>query len=164
MCRTWTLTYTCEHSRSTRLSTCQGVFTVKPKPSKPPTPACCRAPLFTVNSAQLCGDCQRKKPEEELLARLSEAWWKADRVDSTSTLAAVEETNAIESFQLWKRFPPCAQYQSRGKAVPGAFGARQKVMGSLLKNEVLPEDVVERYEQRSNALGCTWDREDWVSA
>lgn len=77
-----TLTYTCTHTHSIRLSTCRGVFPIARDKSldapglsakKKPKPGCLSSTTIALKSFQPCGVCQHATFEQEKTARLSEA-------------------------------------------------------------------------------------------
>lgn len=162
MCKTWSISYSCTHRWNARLSTCNGTFTVRPKPGKPFKPSCCSAPTFSVHSTQACGDCQRKQVEEELSTSLARA--RSQALKSGLGWSNAEQAHQDECFKLYKSFPDCRQYRSRDKPGKGRCGPRDSERGSLLKTEILPEEVMVKNEEHRSAVGWwTCDQEAWVS-
>lgn len=150
MCKTHALSYTCKHHGTTRLSTCRCTFTVQPRPGKPPKPACGGAPIVVVKSAATCGDCQRRKAEEDLDARVAKA---------EATAGDLQDLQA-EQYKLGKQFPSCRRYQSLAR--PGSGHGKGTERGSLLKREVVAEEVVVRWEAHRTVIGGSWIPEEWV--
>ncbi|KAK5127895.1 hypothetical protein LTR85_005012 [Meristemomyces frigidus] len=149
MCKTWNIKYACEHHFQFRLSTCRGTFTNQAKKA-----ACRSAPTLIMRCSTPCGPCQRAEIErgfEERIAALK------SQGEGSSTppeeLMKVEKDYADQDFQLRKRFPgprfvKLTRPEKRERAM--------RTSGSLLKNEVQPEDVVGLWTPSSG-----WD--DWDS-
>lgn len=149
MCQTLHLLYTCTHTRTVRLSTCRGNFTVRPKAHKPLKPACCGAYTLARRLEGECGDCLRAKAEERLQAGVAQG------------LDGEAGAFGVEIFQLEKRFPTVRRYQ--GFRRPIGDPGMKRTRGSLLSREVVAEEVVERCEGRTTLVGVAWDEAGWVS-
>ncbi|TKA37311.1 hypothetical protein B0A54_11296 [Friedmanniomyces endolithicus] len=167
MCHSRSITYTCHHTLTFRLSTCRGTFAHPAHPNRTwstaQRAACHDSPALALQSPQPCGECQRAAigaEYAELRADLqrtmllqSPSTW----TDSPSAEYREAEAELVEQcYRLVHSFP--ARW---GKSARLRHGARRtpgvrSVGCSPLRREVLREEVPEGF-------GCPiwgWDG-DW---
>lgn len=156
MCRTWNIKYACNDITQFRLSTCRGTFATPPKPGKEvkAKAACYSTPFLTFRSGSKCGPCQRKELEvklakefEAVQARCAKSWTSSDE------LAKAQERYSRESFLLERRLPG-PRFERRMRPEKGQCIARPG--GSLLRQEVRPGDVVEKWVASKLPVGDGW--------
>ncbi|KAK3696895.1 hypothetical protein LTR37_017725 [Vermiconidia calcicola] len=147
MCKTWTLTYTCTHTRLIRLSKCRGTVTIQPKATSNPKAAC-----------HTCGECERAKVEKELLDALSAVQARSSACIVDLKVAAAQEEYDQQIHALWKRIPG-KQFKKYARPEKGEETTCLPRRTSLLRREVRVEDVVVKYEPNKTAVGGGWDWE-----
>ena len=138
MCKTFSINYSCAHTRQVRLSKCRGTFTTKSKPTSEPKALCCSAPVFSIQANAACGQCKRGKDETKLTESLLKI--KASLPWSDPELMAAEAKYNTDIFALSKRFPG-AKFKTITR--PETQQRMELLRGSLLREEVQPEDVVD---------------------
>lgn len=157
MCKTWSIKYTCQHHWTARLSTCHATVTIQSKPGKPLKPSCSSTATLTIRSDQACGDCQRAKAEEDL---------KYCIVTAGLGFFEAEQRREKETYRMFAALSTCRQYRGREEAGKGRCGVREREgRVSLLRREVVPEDVVDLGEEAGGkCLAWGWgDTGSWVS-
>ncbi|KAK1074548.1 hypothetical protein LTR33_009749, partial [Friedmanniomyces endolithicus] len=168
MCHSRSITYTCHHTLTFRLSTCHGTFTTAAYPkrswSTARRAACHDCPALALRSHQPCGNCQRAAIEAEYAqlqadlqrtAMKSPTAWR-DYPSSEDREAEAELTEqCCRLLQLfpgqWVKF---ARLQHGTRRTPGA----RTVGCSPLRRELRPEELPEGF-------GCVawgWN-DDWES-
>lgn len=157
MCKTWNIKYACDHVFQFRLSTCRGTFTTQAKPTSNPKATCNSGSVLAFRSSTSCGPCQRSEIEKAMDERIMSL--KAHEQDPWSPseeLIQAEAEYAGQSYLLDKRFPG-QRFHKHARPEKGWRPYLRR--GTLLKQEVKPEDVVERWEANKTAFGGGWD--DW---
>ncbi|KAK3697245.1 hypothetical protein LTR37_017557 [Vermiconidia calcicola] len=158
MCKTWTLTYTCTHTRLIRLSKCRGTVTIQPKATRDPKAACHSTPILTLHARTACGECERAKVEKELLEALSAVQARSSAWIVDPKVAAAQEEYDQQIHALWKRIPG-KQFKKYARPEKGECTTYLPRRTSLLGREVRVEDVVVMYETNKTAVGGGWDWE-----
>ncbi|KAI6809285.1 hypothetical protein KC332_g3034 [Hortaea werneckii] len=137
MCKIWNIKYGCDHIFSFRLSTCRGSVTAQAKSGDTPTKVLCHPSpaLSFYDNSQPCGPCQRR-PEEEMLAQ----WMDAVKSDGDENIYEVQAEYDKQLYRLNRRLP---DGQKKRCIRPPQQTTTQTNRGSLLKFEVMPEDIPE---------------------
>lgn len=154
MCKTRAITYKCKHTFDFRLSTCRGTFTTQAKPHKDPKAACSSNASLTFRSKKKCGNCQLSKAEKDLEKSIPDP-----KTTSTWDSWELHEAQADHDEELWalkKRFPD-KRYAKLARPERGRPATQLR--GSMLRQEVMPEEVVERWSSVQVVVGTGWG--DW---
>ncbi|KAK3066752.1 hypothetical protein LTR53_016763 [Teratosphaeriaceae sp. CCFEE 6253] len=155
------MTYACQHSIPIRLSTCLGNFTEFNQKKHEVKPRCHSRAQLALHSQYPCGPCQRADPEAQCVARL-EALRLADREagaeERSPGLVAAEIEGPDELYRLTRRYPgkESRLVERRWRPEQGRPAPQERRRGSLLKVEVMREDVVGRGGQGGDGWGDDW--------
>ena len=144
MCKTWCIRYGCGHIFTFRLSTCRGTFHHHSKELRKQRAACSGSPTFEFSFASACGKCSLERvlaPCSEECARLS-----LNEGGSTTEDNLTEAELALDEceYVMRKQYPTTPQ-RLKMTAVPGPGSRTTSHDRSPLRNEILPEDIPERY-------------------
>ncbi|KAK1071439.1 hypothetical protein LTR12_013035 [Friedmanniomyces endolithicus] len=168
MCHSRSITYTCHHTLTFRLSTCRGTFTTAAHPKRSwnnvRRAACHDSPAVALRSPQSCGECQSAaigakyaglQADLQKAAMESPSAWK-DYPSSEYREAELELTE--QCCRDIRPFPgpwvKLARLKHDARRTPGVRG----VGCSPLRRELRPEELPE-------GMGCTawgWN-DDWGS-
>jgi hypothetical protein len=169
MCKVWLIYYTCGHKLTERLSKCRATFKSQSAPGKAFYPACQGTASLNIDFKRPCGDCARRKREEELNEKLTQfATGAPEQIKA-------EEEYWHEEFVLSTTFPRLEHKKSL-KPLKIHLPTSQ-IRGSLLKTEVLREDIKEDVSEilsweayyaswrtgPSNASGTEAEVQSWES-
>ncbi|KAK5712921.1 hypothetical protein LTR17_017827 [Elasticomyces elasticus] len=142
MCRTRSITYSCQHSNPVRLSTCRGTYITQATRKRPPRAACHSAASLAVRLLQPCGPCQRAEIEERHAKLISDL--KAVDIESWNPSIELSEAEAeweIQSFRLTRQYPE-RRFEKFARPEHGQRATPMRIPGpSPLRQEVRPEDV-----------------------
>lgn len=142
MCKTWTLSYSCTHIRTVRLSTCRGTVTYQTDDDdirkREPKAACASKPTLSFCIPTACGECERLKVEQQLKKPIDDLRARIAEWDDPERLAVETEHNA-RLHRLNRQFPK-AQFKKYLRPEKGRR-TTELVALSPLKNEVVPDDI-----------------------
>lgn len=147
MCKTWSITYRCEHSCLFRLSTCRGTFLQSGhhKSGNTTMVGCCSAPCLVFQSKQACGGCQRASAEQLLMEDVEVKRQRFGAHD-LGPLPSVEH-DLVED-ELWDKewqlehLYPTPRLEKYLRPEKGQRTTQLVRPWTMLRHEVKPEEII----------------------
>lgn len=147
MCKSWSIRYTCTHTRTVRRSPCRGTFSGPSLRTGEIKVRCSGSDPLKLASSSLCVSCRRAQVESELQdeVRSLRSRHEADLTNQgiAAELAIAESELADKLWTLTKELPPDGPSKEFIRPVRSRIPPPVCMGSSLLRHEVQRENVVD---------------------